>query len=55
MLREYVMNTQHILSLLGEYILIHIIYSLHLHNEGTHTHIDAIIEEHMSRICYEPP
>jgi len=51
MLREYMMGTQHIRSLLGEYVLIQIIYSLHLHIEGTHTHIDAIIEEHMSRIC----
>jgi hypothetical protein len=37
-LREYMMGTQRILSLLGEYVLIHIIYSVHLHTEGTHTH-----------------
>ena len=28
-LREYMMDTQHIISFQGEYVLIHIIYSLH--------------------------
>ena len=36
-----------------EYVLIHIIYSLHLYNMRTHTHIDTIIEEYISYICYK--
>jgi hypothetical protein len=43
------MDTQHIPSLQGEYVLIHIIYSLHLSIvRHTYTHIDATIEEHMT-------
>jgi hypothetical protein len=43
------MDTESIFSI-REFVLIHIIYSLHLYNEGTYTHIDTIIEEHISRI-----
>ncbi len=47
------MDTESIFST-REFVLIHIIYSLHLYNEGTYTHIDTIIEEHISRIGYKP-
>jgi hypothetical protein len=47
------MDTQSICSI-RECVLIHIIYSLHLYNEGTYTDIDTIIEEHVSRIGYKP-
>jgi len=40
----------HTLSM-REYVLIHIIYSLHLYNEGIYTHIHR---RHMSRTCNEP-
>ena len=55
-MREYMMNTQHTHSLLREYVLTHIIYSLHLYNEDcsrTHIHnIDTIIGEDMSHTCH---
>ena len=37
-----------------EYVLIHIIYSLHLYNMRSHTytHIDTIREDHISWIHY---
>jgi hypothetical protein len=35
--RIYDGHSTHTLSM-GEYVLIHIIYSLHLYNEGIHTH-----------------
>jgi hypothetical protein len=47
------LDTQSIFSI-SECVWIHIIYSLHLYNEGTYTHIDTIIEEHISRIGYKP-
>jgi hypothetical protein len=46
------MDTQSICSI-RECVLIHIIYSLHLYNEDTFTHIDTIIEEHISRTGYK--
>ena len=48
------MDSEHILFVLGENVLITSYTHFTFHNEVTQTHIDTIIEDHMSLITYEP-